>query len=45
MRIEKSKRETSAIRSDAALMAEIRKGLKELDRGKSRLYSLEELLA
>ena len=40
-----SLRETLAIRSDAALMAEIRQGLEELGRGKSRLYSLEELLA
>lgn len=38
-------RETSAVRSDAALMAEIRQGLVELDHGRSRLYSLEELLA
>jgi antitoxin YefM len=40
-----SLRETLAVRSDAALMAEIRQGLDELARGKSRLYSLEELLA
>jgi len=39
-----SLRETRAVLSDTALMDEIRTGLKEIRRGKSRLYSLEELL-
>ena len=36
-------RETIAIRSDASLRAEIRKGLKELNQKRSRLYTLDEL--
>jgi antitoxin YefM len=36
-------KETISIRSDSSLMAEIRKGLKELKEKKSRLYSLDEL--
>ncbi|HXW69132.1 MAG TPA: type II toxin-antitoxin system Phd/YefM family antitoxin [Dissulfurispiraceae bacterium] len=36
-------KETVAIRSDAALMAEIKKGLAALTKGKGKLYSLEEL--
>ena len=36
-------KETIAVRSDASLMGEIRKGLKELKEKKSRLYALEEL--
>ena len=38
-------RETIAVRSDPALMDEIRSGLKELKEKKAHLYSLEELLA
>ena len=38
-----SLKETSAIRSDAALMCEIRKGLHELKQKHARLYTLEEL--
>jgi prevent-host-death family protein len=37
-------KETIGVRSDASLMAEIRKGLKELREKKVRLYTLEELL-
>jgi antitoxin YefM len=37
-------RETLAIRSDAALMSEIKAGLKALKTKKARLYTLEELL-
>jgi antitoxin YefM len=36
--------ETLIVRSDVSLMEEIQEGLKELRRGKARLYSLEELL-
>ncbi len=36
-------KETIAIRSDASLLAEIRKGLKELNQKRSRLYTLDEL--
>ena len=36
-------KETVAIRSDADLMAEIKKGLGDLRKGKARLYTLEEL--
>jgi antitoxin YefM len=39
-----SLKETLAIRSDAALMDEIRKGLKSLKDKKTGLYTLEELL-
>lgn len=38
-----SLKETNAVRADAALMQEIRDGLKDLKRGKAKLYSLEEL--
>ena len=38
-----SLKETIAVRSDAALMREIKEGLKDLKRKKARLYSLEEL--
>lgn len=38
-----SLKETSAIRSDSALMREIRKGIKELRSKRARLYTLEEL--
>lgn len=37
-------RETLAIRSDAAMMNEIKAGLKALKAKKGRLYTLEELL-
>ena len=36
-------KETLAVRSDAALMKEIQKGLKDLKSKKARLYTLEEL--
>jgi len=36
-------KETMAIRSDQELMGEIRKGLKQLKAGKSKIYTLEEL--
>ena len=38
-----SLKETIAVRSDAALMEEIRKGLKSLKGKKANLYTLEEL--
>jgi antitoxin YefM len=38
-------KETIAIRSDVELMSEIKKGLKELERKKAQLYTLEELLS
>jgi len=38
-----SLKETIAVRSDAALTDEIRKGLKALKEKKSRLYTLDEL--
>lgn len=37
-------KETVAIRSDAAFMKEIRKGLAALRAGKARIYTLDELL-
>jgi prevent-host-death family protein len=37
-------KETIAVRSDAGLMKEIRKGLKALRAKKAKLYTLEELL-
>ena len=37
-------KETIGVRSDASLMAEIQKGLKELREKRARLYTLEELL-
>ena len=36
-------KETIAIRSDADLMAEIKKGASDLKKGKAKLYTLEEL--
>ena len=36
-------KETVAIKADAALMDEIRKGRAALKKGKAKLYSLEEL--
>jgi prevent-host-death family protein len=36
-------KETVSVRSDAALMSEIKKGLKALKSRKARLYTLEEL--
>ena len=36
-------KETVAIRSDADLMAEIKKGVNDLKKGKANLYTLEEL--
>ncbi len=38
-----SLKETITVRSDAALMAEISRGLKALESRKARLYTLEEL--
>ncbi|MBI5181130.1 MAG: type II toxin-antitoxin system Phd/YefM family antitoxin [Nitrospirae bacterium] len=38
-----SLKETAAIRSDASLMNEIKKGLRALKSKRSRLYTLEEL--
>jgi antitoxin YefM len=38
-----SLKETIAVRSDAALMREIKDGLKDLKRRKAKLYTLEEL--
>ena len=39
-----SMKETAAIRSDRALMDEIRSGLQSLKESRARLYSVEELL-
>lgn len=36
-------KETNAIRSDAAFMQEIQKGLASQKKGKTKLYTLEEL--
>jgi len=36
-------KETIAIRSDAAFMEEIKKGLASLKKGRAKLYTLEEL--
>jgi len=36
-------KETVAIRSDAGFMAEVKKGLDKLKKGKAKLYTLEEL--
>jgi antitoxin YefM len=36
-------KETVAIRSDADLMAEIKRGVSDLKKGKAKLYTLEEL--
>ncbi len=38
-----SLKETVAIRSDSALMREIKEGLRDLKRQKAKLYTLEEL--
>lgn len=38
-------KETAAVRVDADLVTEIRRGLSVLKRGKARLYTLEELFA
>jgi prevent-host-death family protein len=38
-------KETIAIRSDKALMKEIKAGLRELKKGKARVYTLEELFS
>lgn len=38
-----SLKETIAVRSDAELMAEIQKGLAALKKGKTSLYTLDEL--
>jgi len=38
-----SLKETIAVRSDAALMREIKEGLRDLKRKKAKLYTLEEL--
>jgi antitoxin YefM len=38
-----SLKETIAVRSDAALMREIKEGLRDLKRKKTKLYTLEEL--
>ncbi len=39
-----SLKETVAVRSDAALVAEIRRGLGALKRGRAKLYTLDALL-
>ncbi len=39
-----SLKETSLVRSDAALIAEIKDGLKQLSSRKARLYTLRELV-
>ncbi|MFN8644176.1 MAG: type II toxin-antitoxin system Phd/YefM family antitoxin [Candidatus Binatia bacterium] len=39
-----SLKETVAVRSDQALVAEIRRGLAALKRGRARLYTLDDLL-
>lgn len=38
-------KETAAVRSDTELVAEIRRGISALKRGRARLYTLEELFA
>ncbi|HDH05870.1 MAG TPA: type II toxin-antitoxin system Phd/YefM family antitoxin [Nitrospirae bacterium] len=38
-----SLKETTAVRSDATLMSDIKKGLKSLKNKKAKLYTLEEL--
>ncbi len=40
-----SLKETIAVRSDAALSEEIRKGLRELKEKEARLYTLDELFS
>lgn len=39
-----SRKETTAILSDAAFMEEIKRGLSALKKGGAKLYSLEEIL-
>jgi prevent-host-death family protein len=36
-------KETATVRGDADLVAEIRRGLRSLKRGRAKLYTLEEL--
>ena len=38
-------KETATVRTDADLVAEIRRGLSALKRGKAKLYTLDELFA
>ncbi|MCK6555613.1 type II toxin-antitoxin system Phd/YefM family antitoxin [Candidatus Binatia bacterium] len=38
-------KETATVRADANLVAEIRRGLRALTRGKAKLYTLDELFA
>jgi len=38
-------KETVTVRGDADLVAEIRRGIKALKRGKAKLYTLDELFA
>jgi prevent-host-death family protein len=38
-------KETAAVRADADLVAEIRRGVTALKRGKAKLYTLDELFA
>lgn len=38
-------KETATVRTNADLVAEIRRGLRSLGRGKAKLYTLEELFA
>ena len=40
-----SLKETAAVRADADLVAEIRRGRSALKRGKARLYTLDELFS
>lgn len=40
-----SLKETIAVRSDAALMTEIKQGLAQLKKKKAKLYTLDELFA
>ena len=41
----RSWKETAAVRADADLVAEIRRGLSALKHGKAKLYTLDELFA
>ena len=38
-------KETAAVRADADLIAEIRRGLRAFKRGRAKLYTLDELFA
>jgi len=38
-------KETTTVRADADLVAEIRRGLAALKRGKAKLYTLDELFS